>query len=95
MSISNDDVMQVLTEIFEDLGDELEIDSAELSPDQLLLDLGMESIALVYLISELQQHFGLGDKVFKSLRDEGRLLKDMTVNDIVVSVVQVGIREQA
>ena len=95
MSISYNDVMQVLTEIFEDLGDELEIDTDDLAPNQLLLDLGMESISLVYLISELQQHFGLGDTVFKSLRDEGRLLKDMTVKDIVDAVVQVGSREQA
>lgn len=95
MSISHDEVMSVLAEIFEDLGDELDIDEADLSPERQLVDLGMESISLVYLISELQQSFGLGDRVFRALRDEGRQLNEMTVGDIVRSVVRVSARDCA
>lgn len=95
MSISHDDVMSVLAEIFEDLGDELEIEATDLNPDRHLVDLGMESISLVYLISELQQHFGLGDRVFRALREEGRQLNEMTVGDIVNAVVRVSARDCA
>ncbi|MBK1635014.1 phosphopantetheine-binding protein [Rhodovulum adriaticum] len=90
MMISRENVLAVLTEVFEDLGDDLELETTDLTPDSKLLDLGLESISLVYLVSELQQHFGLGDRVFKALREEGRLLKDMTVDDIVTSVLRVG-----
>ena len=55
----------------------------------------MESISLVYLISELQQHYGLGDALFRKVRDEDRLLKDMSVDDILKSVVELGQKASA
>lgn len=83
------DVQTVMTEIFSDLASEISDEPLELSINHRLIDLGIESISLVYLISELQQHFGLGDGLFRMLREEGRLLKEMTVYDVVVAVVQL------
>lgn len=89
-TVTYDDAFSVLQEIFEDLEDDLDMDGGELSADAKLIELGMESISLVYLISELQQNYGLGDALFRKLRDEDRLLKDMTVADILNSLVEVG-----
>jgi len=90
VAIEYDDVMAVLREIVDDLQDDLELDEVDLTPGTRLVDLGMESISLVYLVSELQQHYRQGDGVFRRLRAEGRLLAGMTVGDIVQSVVGVG-----
>lgn len=95
MAITYDDAMSVLQEIFEDLGDDLDLESDTLDPNAKVLDLGMESISLVYLISELQQHYGLGDALFRKMRDEDKLLKDMSVGDIVTSVVELGPKASA
>lgn len=90
MSIKYEDAMSVMQEIFEDLGDDLDLEDDTLSPDAKVVDMGMESISLVYLVSELQQHFGLGDALFRKVRGEDRLLVDMTVHDIIQSVVDLG-----
>lgn len=95
MAITYDDAMSVLQEIFEDLADDLDLEDETLDPNAKILDLGMESISLVYLISELQQHYGLGDALFRKVRDEDRLLKDMSVDDILNSVVELGQKASA
>lgn len=95
MAITYDDAMSVLQEIFEDLADDLDLEDEALDPNAKILDLGMESISLVYLISELQQHYGLGDALFRKVRDEDRLLKDMSVDDILKSVVELGQKASA
>ncbi|MAY32396.1 MAG: phosphopantetheine-binding protein [Pseudomonadota bacterium] len=95
MAITYDDAMSVLQEIFEDLADDLDLEDETLDPNAKILDLGMESISLVYLISELQQHYGLGDALFRKVRDEDRLLKDMSVDDILKSVVELGQKASA
>jgi len=92
MPITYASAMSVLNEIFVDLGDDLDLDGESLLPGSKVLDLGLESISLVYLISELQQHFGLEDALFRKMRDEDLLLKNMTVDDIVRSVVELGAR---
>jgi acyl carrier protein len=46
-------------------------------------DLGVESIALVYLIAEAQQRFGLEDLVFQALRQEERGIVDLQVGGLV------------
>lgn len=85
--VNYDDVLSTLKEIFEDLADDLDLDDVEVEPGQGILSLGMESISIVYLVSELQQHYGLGNKVFDDLRQNERLLKDMTVDDIINAVL--------
>lgn len=85
--VTYDDVLSTLKEIFEDLADDLDLDDVEVEPGQGILSLGMESISIVYLVSELQQHYGLGNKVFDDLRQNERLLKDMTVDDIINAVL--------
>lgn len=55
-------VGEILAELTEDLGIE------EVGADDVLGDLGLESISLVYLIAEVQQRFRLGDRLLDSLR---------------------------
>jgi hypothetical protein len=55
-------VGEILDELTEDL------DAEVVGPDDVLGDLGLESISLVYLIAEVQQRFQLGDRLLDSLR---------------------------
>lgn len=84
-----EDVLSTLREIFEDLADDLELDEVDLDPAKNILDLGMESISIVYLVSELQQHYGLGNKLFDDVRAADKLLKDMTLDDVINAVLKV------
>lgn len=92
MTLQIDAVMTVLQEIFADLAEDLDLDDLELDPSTRLVDLGMESISLVYLVSELQQHYGQGDAVFRRMREAQVTLNDMTLGDIARTVVEVGDR---
>lgn len=89
--ITFEDAFGAITEIFEDLDDSPDGASA-LSAEAKLTELGLESISLVYLISELQQRYDLGDSLFRKLREESLLLKEMSVGDVVSSVVALGAR---
>lgn len=81
------DVGEVLHEIFEDLGEDLDLGQVTLTPETRLLDLGLESISLVYLVSELQQHYGLGDRLFRRLRESGMLIRNLNVGELQGMVV--------
>ena len=87
MNISKQDAEAALREILDDLSEELEIETTGFDRDTSLVDLGLESISLVYLVSELQQHFELNDRLFRHLRDADQLLKEMTLGDVVDAVV--------
>jgi aryl carrier-like protein len=80
-------VLAVLQEILSDVAEDLEESSVD--PDRPLVELGLESISLVYLIAELQQSLGLGDLLFAKMRAEGTLLKQMTVGDIVTAIQEI------
>lgn len=86
-NVMQEDVGRVLRDIFADLEDDLGLGDLTLSPETRLIDLGLESISLVYLISELQQHYGLGDRLFRQMRENELLLKDMRVSQIQDMVV--------
>lgn len=88
-ALTHETVYRTIAEIFEDLADDLDADVVALTPDTRLVDLGLESISLVYLISELQQHFALEDRLFHKLRSEGLLLKEMTVRDVAGAAVAI------
>lgn len=81
------DVEAVLREIVGDISEDVE--PAEVTRDTRLVDLGMESISLVYMISELQTHYGLGDRLFPKMRAEGILLVNLTVGDVIDMIVEV------
>lgn len=81
------DVAAVLNEIFEDLGEDLDLGVVSLTPETRLMDLGLESISLVYLVSELQQHYGLGDRLFRRMREAGALIRDLSVGELQDMVV--------
>jgi len=85
--LTDKDVSAVLHEIFEDLGEDLDLGQVTLTPDMRLLDLGLESISLVYLVSELQQHYGLGDRLFRRMRESGALIRDLSVGELQDMVV--------
>ncbi|WP_370402678.1 acyl carrier protein [Sulfitobacter sp. JB4-11] len=87
MTISKHEAETALKEILDDLSEELEIETSGFDRDTSLVDLGLESISLVYLVSEMQQHFGLGDQLFRQLRDADQLLKEMSLGDVVDAVV--------
>lgn len=81
---TTDEIFQTVKDILEDVAEDWDVD--DITPDTRLVDLGMESISLVYLVAELQQHYELGDKLFAKMRAEGTLLKDMSVNDVLTSI---------
>ena len=85
--VTYDDVFATLKTIFDDLAEDLGLEDTEISPDQGILSLGLESISIVYLVSELQQHYNLGSRVFDDLRANDRLLKNMTVEDVISAVI--------
>ena len=78
---SSDKVFNSLKELLADISEDWE--TGDVTRTTRLVDLGMESISLVYLIAELQQMYGLGDALFKKMRTEGTFLKDMTVGDVL------------
>lgn len=94
-TVTKDDVGRVLQEIFEDLEDDLGLGDLTLAAETRLIDLGLESISLVYLISELQQHYGLGDRLFRLMRERELLLKDMRVGEIQDMVVALAATDAA
>jgi hypothetical protein len=59
-------VLTFVTEILDELTEDLDVGGV--APEDLLGDLGLESISLVYLIAEVQQEFDLGDRLLDSLR---------------------------
>lgn len=83
-SPDGDAIFRSLKEVLDDINDGSE--SAEVTPDTRLVDLGLESISLVYLMAELQQMYGLGDALFRQMRSEGTFIKDMSVGDILNSL---------
>lgn len=87
VNLTTDDVGAVLQEIFDDLGEDLDLGDMTLTAETKLLDLGLESISLVYLVSELQQHYGLGDRLFRRLRETGALIRDLSVGEVQALVV--------
>ena len=78
------DVFVSLKGLLKDINEGWEVET--ITADTRLVDLGLESISLVYLIAELQQMHHLGDLLFRKMRSEGSLLKQMTVGDILNSL---------
>ncbi|KUJ80063.1 acyl carrier protein [Ruegeria profundi] len=87
MPVAIETAKTAMREIFHDLAEDLEEEPVEFTADTKLVDLGVESISLIYLISELQQHFNLEERLFQHLRETERLLVDMQVSDILNGVV--------
>jgi acyl carrier protein len=83
-SLGAGEVFAAIRALIEDVAEDW--DPGEISADTRLVDLGMESISLVYLIAELQQQLGLGDRLFNQMRTDGTQLKDMKVGDLVQSI---------
>lgn len=78
------EVMTAIRALIEDVAEDWDL--GEVSEATRLVDLGMESISLVYLVAELQQQFGLGDALFNHLRKQDQLIRDMTVGDLANSI---------
>ncbi len=77
-----------------------EWDVGQISADSRLAALNLESINLVYFIAELQQTYGLQQRLFTRIRSADRPLADLRVADIVDFVQEVreardGRREEA
>lgn len=89
VEMTHEGVFASLKEIFADLAEDLDLDDAEISKDQEVISVGIESIGIVYLISELQQQYQLENRVFDELRAKDRLLRDMTFDDVINAVLSV------
>jgi len=89
MTVTTEAAEAALKEIFEDLSEDLDAEPVDFTAETRLVDLGMESISLIYLVSELQQHFQLEERLFQYLRGTERLLIDMNVGDILAGVTAV------
>lgn len=74
------EVLAAIRTLIEDVAEDWDV--GEIRADTRLVDLGMESISLVYLIAELQQEFALGDRLFSRMRAEETQLKDIKVGDL-------------
>jgi len=77
-------LFESMKDLLKDINEDWE--TGEVTTETRLVDLGMESISLVYLIAELQQTYGLGDALFRKMRGDGTFLKDMTVGDVLKSL---------
>lgn len=77
-------LFESMKDLLKDINEDWE--TGEVTTETRLVDLGMESISLVYLIAELQQMYGLGDALFRKMRGDGTFLKDMTVGDVLKSL---------
>jgi acyl carrier protein len=69
-------VIRVLEEITDDW------DVGQISADSRLSALNLESINLVYFIAEIQQSYGLENRLVAQIRSFGRPLGDLRVADI-------------
>jgi acyl carrier protein len=78
-----DHVIGILREITADW------DVGEISAESRLAILNLESINLVYFIAELQQKYGLQQRLFTQIRSAGRPLADLRVADIVNFVQEI------
>jgi hypothetical protein len=79
-----DFILEILHELTQDWTD------LDLTEDCRLGDLGLESIALVYLIAEVQQQYGLGDKLLRRLRDAQADVRAMSVCDFAAFAADAG-----
>jgi acyl carrier protein len=81
-------VLDFVTEILDELTEDLDLGSV--GPDDVLIDLGLESISLVYLIAEVQQEFGLENRLLESLRwDPPTDVRELTVTQFAERAEQV------
>jgi acyl carrier protein len=77
------DVIGILSDIVADW------DVGEISADTSLGNIVLESISLVYLIGDLQQHYNLQDQLLQKLRESGTKVTDLRVGDIVDFVCEI------
>jgi len=66
-----------------------EWDVGEISAETRLGGLGLESISLVYLIAEIQQHYNLQDRLFTKLRTAGIDIRELRVADLAEFVREI------
>jgi acyl carrier protein len=79
-----DFVLEILRELTQDWTD------LDLTEGCQLGDLGLESIALVYLIAEVQQQYGLEGKLLRRLRDAQADVRAMSVGDFAAFAADAG-----
>ena len=71
------EIHKLLVELTEDW------DVGEISAATRLGDVILESIAVVYFVGDLQQRYGLGDRLFHEIRASTVKLPELTVGDVV------------
>jgi acyl carrier protein len=84
---AHDELMRHVIGILEEITSEWEVGT--ISPDSRLADLNLESINLVYFIAELQQKYGLQQRLITRIRSADRPLAELQVADIVHFVDEI------
>lgn len=79
-----DFILGILRELTQDWTD------LDLTEDCRLGELGLESIALVYLIAEVQHQYGLEDKLIRRLREVQADVRAMSVGDFAAFAAGAG-----
>lgn len=90
----NAEVLAHVISILEEITSDWDVQT--ISSDSLLADLNLESINLVYFIAELQQTYGLQQRLFTRIRAADQRLTRLRVADIVQLVQELrGAPEEA
>jgi acyl carrier protein len=85
--VEQQDILAYLTKILTEITAEWDV--GEISPETRLDSLGLESISLVYLIGEVQQHYNLQNVLFEKLRAAAIMITDLRVADVVDMVCEI------
>ena len=85
--VEQQDILAYLTKILTEITAEWDV--SEISPETRLDSLGLESISLVYLIGEVQQHYNLQNVLFEKLRAAAIMITDLRVADVVDMVCEI------
>lgn len=80
-SMEREAILQYVVGILREITADWDVE--EINADTGLGNLGLESISLVYLIAEIQQHYNLQDLLFKRLRAAEVNITLLRVGDIV------------
>ncbi len=80
-STNDDEIFRYVSGVLREVTADLDVD--EITPHTQLGSLGLESISLVYLIAEIQQHYGLQDRLFSKLRAKAMNIQALRVADVV------------
>lgn len=79
--VEKNEILNYVVEVLKDITSEWDV--GEIGAETRLGDMGLQSINLVYLISDIQQHYDLKDLLYTELVKAGVLFNDLHVREVV------------